>query len=167
MDPEDTSLTSKYNLVKLSVRSSTQITKRVSAVISNLETTSTGGKAVIVALSAKSRVAGKLISIVEVAKRDLAGKGIKCFQYNALRSEMVEIDRTPRKAVANNDVGNTREVNDGSDSDDAFETLSTQPAGTKKRLVPVMTVYLSATSVSELKARYGYVSPVYLCEQSI
>ena len=160
MTLDEGSLQGKYDLVKLSVLTSTQISSRTSAVVAKFSPSGDGiensdpatthagnnnGKPVIVALTAKANATNKLTSIVEIAKRDLVSKKIKCFQYNALSSEMVEIERKSKKRG-----------DDESDSDDAFETMGAVPLSEKKkRSMPVMTVYLATTSVRELKMAYG------------
>ena len=155
MQADETLLTQKYNLVKLNVISSTQISNRTSAVAAKLGTASVEGKPVIVVLSAKSKAANKLVSIVEIAKRELAAQGTNCFQYNVLTSEMTEIKRNARESsdVATEDAA--RPIN-GSDSEAAFETMGTRDEiGSTKRLVPVITTYLCTTSVKELRTAYG------------
>lgn len=156
----DTTLEQSHSLVKFSIHSSTQISRRTSAVLSNLQgpppQTTGGGETetnhkpiIIVALTAKPHATNKLISIVEIAKRDLASKNLRCFQYCALSSEMVDVAR--KKAKANAGGGE-----EGSESDEAFETMGERELGeTKKRNVPVMTIYLSTRSVRELKVALG------------
>lgn len=154
MQVDEAALSQKYNIVKLSVIGSTQISNRVTAVIAQLEATNANGKPALVCLTSKARTASKLISIVEIAKRDLAAKGINCFQYNALSSELIEIEREPKKAV--NGARQTSTKENESDSDDAFQTMGALQSGVKKRNIPVMTTYLSASSVKELKNAYEY-----------
>ena len=152
---DEAALFHTYELSKLNVLSSTQMSRRASAVITKFEASYTNGKPIIVELKAKARVANKLISIVEIAKRDLAAKNIECFQYNALKSEMIEIERSPKKPP-NSVVEDATKTKDGnSDSEDAFETMRPNEDGLKKRLLPVMRIYLSSVSVNELKAHYA------------
>lgn len=150
---EEDVLASKYELVNLSVHSSTQISSRAAAVVTKLSAAqSSDAKPVIVTMRTGARTASKLISIAEIAKRDLTSKGVKMCQYTALSSEMIEVERKPkRKAVA---VG--EQENEGGESDDAFETMgAASETGTKKRSVPVLTVYLSAKPIKELRNEYG------------
>ena len=151
---DESALAQKYNVITLSVTSSTQISSRAVAVIEKLQSTSNGDKPDVFVLQSKARTASKLISIVEIAKRELAKKGHKCFQYNALSSEMIEIEREPKRG-ANESKDGAAGPNE-SESDDAFETMGAEPkTGTKKRLIPALTTYLCATSVKELKNAYG------------
>ena len=146
MELDEAALAQKYDLLKLKVIGSSQISKVTSTIISKLAASSTEGKPTIVVLTAKARYAGKLISIVEIAKRETGANGTKYFQYNALSTEMVNIARDSKEGGEGG----------GNESDDAFETMGAPKlASTKKRAVPIMTTYLSTTSVRELKSAYG------------
>ena len=154
MHLDETLLSQKYNLVKFNVISSTQISSRTAAIIAKLEADQNDGKPTLVALSAKARTATKLISIVEIAKRELAAKGHKCFQYHGLSSEMIDMERDSKSGANGATQSATHEG--GSEAEDAFESMGApRETGTKKRLIPVMTTYLCATSVKELKNAYG------------
>ncbi|KAF2161637.1 hypothetical protein M409DRAFT_28031 [Zasmidium cellare ATCC 36951] len=155
----DTTLSATHSLVKFSIHTSTQISRRTSAVLENLQPqdpsnndnngTGTGTeKPVIVALTAPTpNATNKLITIVEIAKRELKAKDAKCFQYNALRSELMDVPRA-KKGKGEGEGG----VGEGA----SFETMGEREFGeTKKRNVPVMTVYLSLSSVRELKVAFG------------
>ncbi|CZT17422.1 uncharacterized protein RCC_03256 [Ramularia collo-cygni] len=143
---DNASLAAAHSLVQLNVSSAHQISNRTFAIISRLnpsDASPDGQKTVIVALTAKAKAAGKLISIVEIAKRELIQNGIKCFQYTALRSEVVDVERS-------------RKNDDEDDEDDAFETMGdVKESTTKKRSMPVITIYLSTKSVKELKVAFG------------
>ncbi|KAM0715613.1 hypothetical protein Q7P37_009111 [Cladosporium fusiforme] len=158
---DEKSITESHNTTHLTVQSNTQISSRATAVVSNLsgtttttpeasETTTTPAKPALVILHAQSRWASKLISIVEIAKRDLQSKGVAVFQYTALSSEIVEIDRVPKAGFAVPSA-------DGQGSDDeAFQTMGADKVPEKKkRAVPVMTVYLAVQSVKALKSQFG------------
>ncbi|KAK6396702.1 hypothetical protein LTR65_008600 [Meristemomyces frigidus] len=143
-----------YEVQKLNVLSSTQISSRTKAIISHLTgDRGTGEKPVIVSIKARAMVAGKLVSIIEIAKRELAAKGVNCFQYTALTSELVDIPRKAKRTTKDGQsiLPEARE----DDSEDGFETMGAPNGATKQRNMPVMTVHLSRTPVRELKARYG------------
>lgn len=151
MEMDDAILSQDYSVTKINVAGSTQISKATTTTITKLNDPTFNGKAVLISLIAKARYANKLISIVEIAKRTMSANGTKCFQYNALSSELVDM---PRK-IHDHEAG-TEEAND---SDGAFETMGEPMASDKKkRAVPIMTTYLSTVSVKELKAAYGCVS---------
>lgn len=153
---DNSSLEASHSLVRLNVSSAHQISNRTSAIISRLnpsEKSSEDQKTVVVVLTAKAKAAGKLISIVEIAKRELNKDAIKCYQYTSLSSEVVEIERHPK--------GSKKDGGDGEESDDAFQTMGeVKESATKKRSMPVLTIYLSRSPVKELKAAFGYVCTI-------
>lgn len=156
MAADEASLLRNYELVKLNVASGTQVSTRTADVINNLSKTSSAGEPIIVSLTTRSRNANKLISIVEIAKRELKGRDISGFQYNALSSETVQIERKQKPPNGTAASPTNAEENDEDVSDDAFEAMGEKVAdGPKQRVIPVMTTYLSTTSINELKARYG------------
>lgn len=175
-------ITTKYIVHKLNITSSNQISQRASIVVqiltgqqtpptSNTATTMTTAAKTptppVIQLTAHAKAANKLISIVEIAKRDLKVKGVKVFQYNALTSETVSIPRErPKKTglaeddqIAGDPVAETGGGADEDDEEDAFETMGAVKkadlGATKLRSVPVLTVYLATRAVKELRAEYG------------
>lgn len=163
-DPK--SITESQDTTRLTVKSNTQISSRATAVISKLfaATTTTQSeennnsktpkpaKPALVVLQAQSRWASKLISIVEIAKRDLQAKSIPVYQYTALSSEIIEVGRLPKA-----DAGATDATEDEHASEDeAFQTLGADKLPEmKKRAVPIITVYLTVQPVKALKTQYG------------
>ncbi|KAH9811169.1 hypothetical protein Tdes44962_MAKER05902 [Teratosphaeria destructans] len=143
----------RFNVLKLSVHQSSQISDRTSNIISKLTSVAGAGeKPALVCLTAKSRAASKLISIVEIARRELQTRHVRCYQYNVLTSELVHVPRDPKKQACDDHV-NGDEQSDESDA--AFETMGAPVGDTKKRSVPLMTVYLSQQPVRELRNQYG------------
>ncbi|KAI1778371.1 hypothetical protein F4818DRAFT_299534 [Hypoxylon cercidicola] len=152
---------SKYEVQVQSVISSSKIQKKVTSILqylatpSNSDAVSTAPKARITVLRAKASDVGKLISIAEIAKRELAkdkdGRGV-WFQYISLGEELKEISRDGDNTI----IEETR-IGDG---DDDFETMKTpferavegQP---RLRGVPIMSLFLCRTSIEELKKCYG------------
>ncbi|KAH0338021.1 hypothetical protein KCU81_g7838, partial [Aureobasidium melanogenum] len=143
MAPATPDLSAKYTLLQLSVNSSSSISNRTTSLIAHVKSTPADSKPAIVALHAKAPVANKLISIVEIAKRELKENGIKVYQYNALGSELIET--TP----ATQDATNQDAM---SDEEPAFEKVDQRST---VRNVPTMTTYLSLASIKELKQAYG------------
>jgi len=150
-------LAGKNELVKYRITSSTQITTRASAVISSLtQQAKDGQEPVAVCLTAEAKAANKLISIVEIAKRDLASKGVKCFQYNALSSQVVDVLREPKKKT--NGGAAVQGESEVQDPEDDFEVMNGSMGTTKKRNMPSLAIYLAAVSVRELRIEYGLVA---------
>ncbi|KAI0849216.1 hypothetical protein F5Y00DRAFT_68678 [Daldinia vernicosa] len=148
-------LESKYDIHVHSVISSSKIQKKVVSILQRLTCPATSKTSVIV-LRAKAPDTGKLVSIAEIAKRELEKREDDAriwFQYIALGEELKEIPRGD---------GNTtiEETKLGDTGDDDFETMKTpferavegQP---RWRGIPVMSLFLSPVSIEELKRRYG------------
>lgn len=156
MAADEAALADKYDLVRLNVASGTQVSTRTADVVENLSKTSAPNKPVVIRLCTSSRNANKLISIVEIAKRELKANDMSIYQYNALSSETIQVEREQKKsnAAPNGKNDGAGEAEEG--SDDAFETMGQRTLdGPKKRMIPIMTAYLSTASVKELKASYG------------
>jgi hypothetical protein len=145
MAPTTLDLSAKYTVLQLSVISSSSISNRTTSLISHINSTPADSKPAVVALHAKAPVVNKLISIVEIAKRDLKGTDQKVYQYNALGSELVQSTAAAKHATDQDAM---------SDDEPAFEKTEQK---TTVRNVPTMTTYLSLTSVKELKQAYGYL----------
>lgn len=154
MAVDEASLAATHSITRISCQSNTQISPKATKIISALTTKledAENAKPALVILVAQSRWANKLISIVEIAKRDLESKGVKVFQYNALSSEIVKVERKPKSKG----VGAAAEDGEASD-DDAFQTMGAEEeGGLKKRAVPVMTTYLAMQPVKALRMEVG------------
>lgn len=121
----------------------------------------------LITLTAQAKTANKLISIVEIVKREArkANPRHKVFQYTELTSKMIEIPRNPpARDKAKTAVGDKASLDqdDGgevpNEEDEAFETMpEPQSHGStmKLRRIPVLTAYLAAASVRELKVAFG------------
>ncbi|CAD0111626.1 unnamed protein product [Aureobasidium uvarum] len=144
MAPAPPDLSAKYTVLQLSVISSSSISNRTTSLIAHLKSTPADNKPAIVALHAKAPLANKLISVVEIAKRDVKENGLKVYQYNALGSELVQ------SAPATKDAANQDAM---SDDEAAFEKIEQRSA---VRNVPTMITYLSLVPIKELKQAYGY-----------
>lgn len=108
----------------------------------------------IVIAWAKAKAAGKLISVVEVVKREISGEGGVWFQYNGLGEGIAGVARDKEDAGEEGDV----EMEDV--EEEGFEKMKTRIEraieGTEKvRSVPVMTVYLSRVRIEALRGAYG------------
>jgi hypothetical protein len=186
---DDSTLSETHEITRLSIQSNTQISAKATNVISKLSATTqqadsstnnadTTANPPLIILRAQSRWASKLISIVEIAKRNLESpppatgdSSVKVFQYSSLSTEIVKIERTPKPkglggAARPLPVGE----GEGEDDDDegAFQTMGASSAATagigegedgglKKRAVPVLTVYLATRPVKILRSEFGWV----------
>lgn len=182
-------LRSSYDVHALSISSSHKVTNRVKTVLDLLENgfdlSKSDQKPGVVALTAKSNAANKLITVVEIAKRELEKKKLRWFQYNGMGSWLGELkssERGQNRKDRNPSVGGRRldgkdakdkqeeedvdmegtsaepiALEDDSEDDEAFETMGDRNGEkrTKVRNVPVLTIYMSRVPVAKLKAEYG------------
>jgi hypothetical protein len=155
MAVDEETLAEHHNIIRISCQSNTQISAKATRIISSLSApkdAENASKPALAILVAQSRWVNKLISIVEIAKRDLESKGIKVFQYNALSSEIVEIERKPRPKGVGAAANEKSDVSD----DEAFQTIGAgEETGMEKRAVPVMTTYLTTQPVKALRSELG------------
>ncbi|KAI0885696.1 uncharacterized protein GGS22DRAFT_161643 [Annulohypoxylon maeteangense] len=142
---------SKYDVRTHSIISSSKIQKKVTAILQHLASPAT--KTTVSILRSKASDAGKLVSIAEIAKRELreqAGNECVWFQYVAIGEELKEIPR---------DEGNTiiEETRLGNDDFEVMKTPFERAIEGQPRLrgVPVISLFLCRVSIEELKKRYG------------
>ncbi|KAI8949098.1 hypothetical protein F4801DRAFT_423919 [Xylaria longipes] len=182
----------RYEVQLQSVISSSKIQQRVTAMLRHLTpptqspssepapdatTTTSSSKIRVSILRAKATEAGKLVSIAEIAKREIekelsvgddgvseAGQERKTgrwFQYIALGEELIQKPRDEGNTIIEEtvlgDPGADKEDHDG---DDEFEVMKTPferaiEGRPLVRGVPVMSLFLSRSPIEELKKRYG------------
>lgn len=173
--PEDSrileAVESKYHVQIHSVISSSKIQTKVTSVLRHLTSTnsSSSDKPPVSVLRAKASDAGKLVSIAEIAKREIAaqqdeGKG-RWFQYIGLGQQIKEtpkekpiIEETILGGGNRSNAGEEEHESDGEGDD--FEYMKTPferalEGKPKKQAVAIMSLFLARVSVDELKRRYG------------
>ncbi|KAI0431190.1 hypothetical protein F5Y09DRAFT_201667 [Xylaria sp. FL1042] len=183
----------RYEVELQSVISSSKIRQRVTTMLRHLaapptkpsveqESNTTTSKSKIALLRAKAPEIRKLISIAEIAKREIEkerpasdgavgetgqedGRG-RWYQYIALGEELEQKERDEGNTVIEETVlgGPDTDARDDEreedDDDNEFEVMKTpfERAIQDKalvRAVPVMSLFLSRSPVEELKKRYG------------
>ncbi|RYP49368.1 hypothetical protein DL768_004928 [Monosporascus sp. mg162] len=164
-------LEDKYDVQLHSVLSSSKIQKRVSAVLQHIGTTRSSkaimstAKPRISILRARAADAGKLITIAEIAKRELEDRGgesaeRRWFQYIALGEEIKEKQRGEGKTIVADTVLGGLAADEEGDGSGDFETMKTPFERAIEgrpfvRGTAIMSLFLSRISVDELKKRYG------------
>lgn len=162
---------SKYDVHVHPVNSSSKIQKKVTSVLRHLASSAPPAEGAsttkprICILRAKAADAGKLVSIAEIAKRQMAtqegnnGQAGQCYQYIGLGQEIKE---TPKdKAVIEETILEEKDhANDGEEDEDDFEYMKTPlersiEGKPKKQVIAIMSLFLARVSVDELKRRYG------------
>jgi len=123
-----------------------------------------------VTLYAKGDVGAKLITVVEIAKREVAGKGGKWFQYSCVEGKVEEVKK--RKEKKGGGQSDQKKNGDGGEDgeEEGFEVMKTPferaiEGRPKVREVPVLIVYLSRVRIEILRKKYGYVMLSPLWEQ--
>jgi len=124
-------------------------------------------------MKAKAGVASKMISIAEIAKREIGKEGGKWFQYNCVEGVMEELKEKPKKGKESKEKGKDgggekgvldaeKEGDDGESEEEstAFETMKTpferaNEEKAKVRVVPIMSLYLSRVRIDGLRKAYG------------
>lgn len=148
-------LRSKYEVLAVSVISSTKIIKRITSVLNHL--LEEGERPRLVLLHARTADVCKLITVVEKCKKLLGEEGKAYHQYN----QLFDLPEKPKKrdlveeTVLERDAGGS----DDSDSDD-FEVMHSRFEDAvlprpSTRSVKSMRVFLSITPIMELKSKKG------------
>lgn len=174
-----TSLLALYELHNMKVISSSKIQTKVSTIVETLGSFSfvAATKPNIVFLRAKAPVSSKLITIVEITKREIAKAGGKWYQYNSL-GQTLAVQEKKSKAVKSTGftLGGKIDVEthdmDLDDKDDSqsieddetiFGTMKTPleraiEGKPKVQAIPLMAIFLSRIRIDALKIAYGLVN---------
>ena len=175
-----------YCFATLSILSSSKIEQKARSLLRHLARFSfldRNPKPGVVILHAKRDVANKLISVVEIAKRDIEGQKGQWWQYSRISGELVE--KQGKKKETNEDVkaatrrkwgqnenhavdaerqkeqgAADQEMADSTDDASGFETMRDKTETDlrpKKQMVPTMTIYMSRVTIPEFKEEFGYV----------
>ncbi|KXJ95072.1 hypothetical protein Micbo1qcDRAFT_230408 [Microdochium bolleyi] len=178
----------EYAVQIQSVLSSSKMQKKVASVLRHLSGPAAGGEGGageevsqpenlrVVVLRAKACDAGKLVSIAEIAKREIeksggrGGVGGTWYQYVSVGEELEQRERAGpgHTSVVEESVvdgGSGRDENDadeegGDDDEDDFEIMKTRferaiEGKPLVRGVPVMALFLSRAPLDELRRRFG------------
>jgi hypothetical protein len=143
LDPTPTDITT------LNIISSHKISAKTTRCLSIL--TSEGESRKIVALSAKSSVASKAITIAEITRRELQKNGNDWYQYIQLESIVEEKKEKPGKQRKETATEEKVEDVEDEEEEDPF-----QPVEDKKvRATPVMTIYISREALPTYAKKFG------------
>ncbi|KAM0429359.1 hypothetical protein ACHAPT_006577 [Fusarium lateritium] len=148
-------LRSKYEVLALSVISSTKISKRIISVANHLLEETERSRLVL--LHARTADVCKLITVVEKCKRVLGEEGKTYHQYN----QLFDLPEKPKKRVLVEETVLERGAEDGDDSDsDDFEVMHSRFEDAvlprpSTRSVKSMRVFLSIAPIMELKSKKG------------
>ncbi|KAL8766483.1 MAG: hypothetical protein Q9209_006777 [Squamulea sp. 1 TL-2023] len=122
--PEVQHLQEQYDISSLSIISSSKIYQKVTTLIARVEKftfANVKAKPGIVVLRAKAASASKMISVVEIAKADIANRGGNWYEYSKLGSELLHYrekqNRQPLAGRTFGDVASERNVNGNGSSE--------------------------------------------------
>lgn len=186
LPPDLAHLQAKYKFISMSIISSSKIQQKVRTLLNHLETFRNIGaqaKPGIVTMHAKADTASKLVTIIEIVKKNVTQREGRCWQYSRVHGQQNELKGKKRKRInieetgtvgkseeipaAEGDADTTRGTNlvsDGEANEESFEMMEDKKQksgqsieGRKKiRAIPVITIYMSSVPVPELKELYGY-----------
>jgi len=169
-------LVATYEVTSMNIISSSKIQSKVTTIIEKLGSFSPAAttKPNIVLLHAKGAMASKLITVVEITKREIAKAGGKWYQYNVLgqilapQEEKFAIMKGLRYTLGPKPDADTdsMEVDTKEDSqtineeETTFETMKTPleraiEGKPKVQAIPVILIFLSRVRNDALKGAYG------------
>jgi len=160
-------LARSYELRVTSIISSSKIQKKVKAVLEFLTTSSeVDMKPRVIILHSKAAPASKLITIAEIAKRELGRDAGVWFQYSAIGELVTERQADPTRklmaAVQEGDVNEegSQDAAGQDEEEEGFETMKTPferaiEGKPKIRVVPTLTIYLSRFKIEKLRSMFG------------
>ncbi|CCU78356.1 hypothetical protein BGHDH14_bgh02960 [Blumeria hordei DH14] len=155
-------LDKQYELHTFSVLSSSKICTRVTQILAILSSplAAQGSKNKLVLLHARPTAAGKLISIVEILKREISGStNGQWFQYNELDKVLTE-DTTSRSKKSFSDVKKDTTKSAENKEGICFEVMKTPyersiESNPKIRTDLTLRIYLSRVRIESLKKICG------------
>ena len=165
-------LETRHEVTTMSILSSAHVQQKVTRVLEKLATFPhvPPAKPSVVTLHSKASVASKMITVAEIAKREIAKQGGKWFQYCKVESIMEQKKEGQNEAKmkvmkATKDEENSMDVPEADEPEseeetEAFETMKTPferaiEGRPKLRAVPVMTLYLARIRIDSLRKLYG------------
>ncbi|KAK7522212.1 uncharacterized protein IWZ02DRAFT_120970 [Phyllosticta citriasiana] len=139
---------------------SSKIQAKVRAVLTALSSDPSPETDNVVLLQARAPAANKLISVAEIAKRELERERRPWWSYVGVKGVLVELDpKDSRNSGKQNgsDASQDAELDKTSDAEeeDAFEPLTGQKDRKKVKNVAVMDFYLAIKPVPALRTLYG------------
>ncbi|KAI9892221.1 MAG: hypothetical protein M1814_001680 [Vezdaea aestivalis] len=173
-------LQESHNLFSINVHNGTEIRAKVTKirkVLSSFSWKELGAKPNLLILHAQAEHASKLVSIVEIAKREVIKEKLEFYQYSKVEGVLTRvIPKEPKTASANarevvalqimdRKVCKGEEDNDYTEStkidkdEDEFEVMPTpgqrRERPIKERNKPVMTIFLTMVPIPKLDSSLG------------
>jgi len=166
-------LSDSHKLTTMSIITSSSIEKKVTKILETLASFSFAAPVArpnVIMIYSKGSSASKMVTVIEIAKREIAQAGGSWYQYNGVEGSKV-IQKEKPLGAPNNDGEDAMEV-DGNGTaegdveleegttDFTFETMKIPferaiESRPKVRVVPLMTIYLSRVRIDSLRRSYG------------
>ncbi|TQS35191.1 hypothetical protein Golomagni_04395 [Golovinomyces magnicellulatus] len=172
--PLPKTLSDHYDLKLLNISSASKIHAKVTQALGVLASfpVVTGSKNAVVLLRAKPNACGKMISIVEIVKREISStmQG-KWYQYNVLDHTPEESNTFPKNAKEKTQI-----AEEGNDIDDVNKEKSENNNASFEKAIfgvsnvkaqPVMSIYLSRVRIEELRKKHGKRTDEQFKESSV
>jgi hypothetical protein len=169
------SVVATYEVTTMNIISSSKIQSKVTTIVEKLGSFSfvAATKPNIVLMRAKGAVASKLITVVEITKREIAKAGGKWYQYNVLGQILAPQEKSAAIKGTGFTLGpkhdgdtDTMEVDDregsrsNGEEESTFETMKTPleraiEGKPKIQAIPVILIFLTRVRSDTLKGAYG------------
>ncbi|KAI4212512.1 MAG: hypothetical protein LQ351_004764 [Letrouitia transgressa] len=174
-------LQASYNVTTISIISSSSINAKIRNLLFHFEQCSAPEKSSqqrVVVLRAKAKVASKLVTVVEIAKKEIECSKGRWWQYSNVTARyekfmMAERPLDDRKVPVNrseklqqdaqtslkNDSAST--INDSQDEFEEMSLIGCNGSGSwkqgqnKVKAVTILTIFLASTSIPKLKELFG------------
>ncbi|KAK8218609.1 hypothetical protein IWZ01DRAFT_538206 [Phyllosticta capitalensis] len=134
---------------------SSKIQAKVRAVLTALSSDSSPDANNVVVLQGRAPAANKLITVAEIAKRELEQQQKPWWSYVGVKGVLEELKSKEKQVFTAPQDSEQAEEGETADEEDAFEPPPGQQNRQKVRNVAVMTLYLATKPRPELRALYG------------
>ncbi|KAI4162531.1 MAG: hypothetical protein LQ342_003762 [Letrouitia transgressa] len=174
-------LQARYNVANISIISSSSINAKIRSLLFHFRQCSapkTHSQQCVVVLRAKAKVASKLVTVVEIAKKEIESKKGWWWQYSnvtaryenltkagrPLDDQKVPVNRSEKlqqEAQTSLDNDTARALDDSQDKFEEMSLIGCNDSGSreqgqnKSRAVTILTVFLASTSIPKLKELFG------------
>lgn len=157
-------LTGKYSIATTSVIASSKINKKVTQVLSHLshvDLFSQSSVPGVVMVHARANDANKMVTVMEIAKRQMNQAGQPWYQYNRVYevADGRSSRANPTGRVANQTVIENTVLGDEEDEEDAFEPVETaferaiREKPVEESKMTYMSIFLSRVPMPELQSK--------------
>lgn len=150
-EADDVKLREKHDMHFIGVAGNSKMESKIVQTMTALRSTLSGGKSVIVALTAPSKASNKCIGITEIVKREFVKtEGKKLYQYTGCWTRLETHDAKQQADDGKNDEDGDVDEEDENAFEDAHVAMRKQV-----RNATCLVVYLSHQAIPRLRDKYG------------